>query len=119
LGADPRLVSGQLFSLSRELVEAVSTNIVQAFRGDPKLQGPYDMCFGHEVSTKVCDAVTRELGLRDVYFPTHHRFGNTVSASVSLGMSVAFQEGRLKRGDRVLLIVGASGVTVGLAAFTF
>lgn len=119
VGANPQLVSGQLFSLSRELVEVVSTNIVQVFRSDPKLHGTYDVCFGHEVSKKVCDAVTRELGLRDIYFPTHHRFGNTVSASVSLGMSVAFQEGRLKRGDRVLLIVGASGVTVGLAAFTF
>jgi hypothetical protein len=34
-------------------------------------------------------------------------------------MSTALREGRLKRGDRVLIIIGASGVTVGFAAFTF
>jgi 3-oxoacyl-[acyl-carrier-protein] synthase III len=45
--------------------------------------------------------------------------GNTVSASVPLGMSLALAQGRLRRGDRVLVIVAASGITVGLATFMF
>ena len=53
------------------------------------------------------------------YVSTHAQFGNTVSATVPLGMSIALSDGRFKRGDRVLVLVGASGVTVGLASFTF
>jgi len=34
-------------------------------------------------------------------------------------MSLAWQEGRLKRGDRVLIVVGSAGVSVGLSTFTF
>jgi 3-oxoacyl-[acyl-carrier-protein] synthase III len=112
-------VPGRFFSASRDLVDLVTTNIVDLFRSDPTLHRRYDLCFGHEVSEKVCDAVTRSLGVRDVYFPTHRRFGNTVSASIPLGLSVAIQEERLKRGDQVLVIVGASGISVGLASFTF
>jgi hypothetical protein len=34
-------------------------------------------------------------------------------------MSLAIREGRLSRGEKVLVIVAASGITVGLASFTF
>lgn len=40
-------------------------------------------------------------------------------ASVPLGMRVAFDEGRLTRGDDVLTVVGAADVTIGLATFRF
>jgi 3-oxoacyl-[acyl-carrier-protein] synthase III len=116
---DDRYVAGRLFSLSQDLVEVVTSNIVELFRCDAQFHQRYDICFGHEVSERVCQAVTRTLGVHDVYFPTHRRFGNTVSASIPLGMSTALQEGKLERGGRVLIIVGASGVTVGLASFTF
>ena len=116
---DERYVPGRLFSLSRALVDAVSAGIVELFDSDPLLHGPYDVAFGHEVSERVCETVARRLGVADVYFPTHRRYGNTVSGSVPLGMSTALRDGRLKRGNRVLIIIGASGVTVGFAAFTF
>jgi len=34
-------------------------------------------------------------------------------------MSLAVEEKRLARGDRVLIIVGSAGISVGFAAFTF
>ena len=64
--------------------------------------------------------IASKLGLPyERYVSTHADFGNTVSATVPLGMSVALSDGRLKRGERVLVMIGASGVTVGLASFTF
>ena len=56
---------------------------------------------------------------KGVYYSLHPRYGNCVSASVPLGMSLAAQEGRLNRGDKTLIVVGSAGVTVGLASFTF
>jgi 3-oxoacyl-[acyl-carrier-protein] synthase III len=54
-----------------------------------------------------------------VYVSTHRSFGNTVSASVPLGLSVALDDGRLRRGDRVLLIVAGVGISLGFDTFTF
>jgi 3-oxoacyl-[acyl-carrier-protein] synthase-3 len=93
---------------------------VETFASDPELRRrAYDVCFGHEASARVTDAVTRRLGVHEAAFVSHRRFGNTVSASVPLGMSVAVQEGRLRRGDRVLVIMGSAGMSIGFCAFTF
>lgn len=110
---------GEFFSDARSLVDAVAAGIDGLWRDHPTLPRRPDIAFGHEVSEKVCDAITRSLGMRDVYVPTHRRFGNTVAASVPLGMSVALEEGRLRRGQQTLVIVGAAGVSVGFGAFTF
>jgi 3-oxoacyl-[acyl-carrier-protein] synthase III len=111
--------SGRFVSRSHALISTVAENIFALFNDRPLLRGTYDISFGHEVSEKACDAITRQLGVAESYFPTHRRYGNTVSASVPLGISTALREGRLKRGDRVLVIVGAAGITVGFAAFTY
>jgi len=118
-GVDSRLSPGKFFSLSQELADVVGNEIVALYRSDARLHGRYDICFGHEVSERVCERVTRALGVHDVYFPTHRRYGNTASASIPLGMSTAQREGHLVRGSRVLVIVGASGVSAGFGTFTF
>ena len=62
----------------------------------------------------------KRLGIpAEAYVPTHAQFGNTVSASVPLGLSIARGTGRLRRGDRVLVIVAGAGIAVGFATFTF
>ena len=60
-------------------------------RRDPVLQHrQHDIGFGHEASKKAVQLIARQLGLPyDHYVSTHARFGNTVSASVPLGMSIA------------------------------
>lgn len=116
---DPRYVPGRFIARSRELLDTASRLIVETFQADPRLvRQRYDIAFGHEASAKVSEIVTTQLGVGDVYFPTHSRFGNTVSASVPLAMSVAMEEARLRRGDHVLVIMGSAGITVGLASFT-
>jgi len=117
---DPRLVPLRFFALSAELLGRAQESLAELFRSDPMLRDrPYDISFGHEASRKVSEAVARSLGVNTVYFPTHSTYGNTVSASVPLAMSLAIEQGRLKRGDRVLVIVGSAGMTIGFVAFTF
>ena len=82
--------------------------------------GVYDVGFGHAASERSVEFIRRELGIdRNVYFATHARYGNTVSSSVPLGMSLALEQGRLERNHKVLVVVGASGISVGIATFTF
>jgi 3-oxoacyl-[acyl-carrier-protein] synthase-3 len=46
-------------------------------------------------------------------------FGNTTAATVPLTMDYWRQQGKLKRGDRILTSVFGSGYTWGAAIFTF
>ena len=118
---DPRYRPIRLFSLSGQLVTATARRLVETYLADSKLRdGEYDIGFGHEASVKINRMIAAKLHLPyERYVSTHAEYGNTVSATVPLGMSVALADGRLQRGKRVLVLMGASGITVGLATFTF
>jgi 3-oxoacyl-[acyl-carrier-protein] synthase-3 len=80
----------------------------------------HDLVIGHTVSTAVTSAVSTQLGLDSSrVLDTHARFGNTVSASLPLSMSVAEMEGRLRRGMRVLLLMGSAGVSTSVCSFVY
>jgi 3-oxoacyl-[acyl-carrier-protein] synthase-3 len=46
-------------------------------------------------------------------------YGNTVAASIPLGLSIASKDGRLSRGDRVFVATVAAGISVVGAQFEF
>lgn len=111
---------GQFVAHSRELVKVAIEKAVEVYRSDPQLNGfDYDLIVSHAIGA-ACWSVGRMLRLpMDRYFDTHPRFGNTVSASVPLALSLALGEQRLKRGDRVLAIVPSAGFTMAYARFKF
>jgi 3-oxoacyl-[acyl-carrier-protein] synthase III len=118
---DERHVPMRFFASSRELFALTTKKVIETYEADPILRnGRYDIGFGHEASARIAEIIARKLGLpAEGYVRTHAQYGNTVSASVPLGMSLALQEKRLQRGHRVLVVVGASGITVGIASFAF
>ena len=118
---DPRYAAMQFFSLSRELVVTTVKKIAEVYGADCHFKNrDYDIAFGHEASQKASEVLVKHLDIpKGVYYSVHPRYGNCVSASVPLGMSLAHQEGRLNRGDKTLIVVGSAGVSVGLATFTF
>ena len=80
----------------------------------------HDIVIGHTVSTAVSSAVASQLEIdASRLFETHNRFGNTVSASLPLALSVAEMEGRLRRGMRVLLLMGSAGVSTAVCSFVY
>ena len=118
---DPRYAATQFFSLSRELVVTTVKKIAEVYNADRHFRDrDYDIAFGHEASQKASEVLVKHLDIpKGVYYSVHPRYGNCVSASVPLGMSLAAQEGRLNRGDKTLIVVGSAGVSVGLATFTY
>jgi 3-oxoacyl-[acyl-carrier-protein] synthase III len=109
------------YSRSRELIGSTSRRVVETFRADPRLAGRcYDVAFGHAASDAASLLVCRQIGIPvERLCLTHAEYGNTVSASVPLAMSLARRDGRLRRGMRVLVVVGSAGISVGLAGFVF
>ena len=80
----------------------------------------HDIVIGHAVSMAVSSAVASQLEIDGTrVFETHNRFGNTVSASLPLALSVAEREGRLQRGMRVLLLMGSAGVSTAVCSFVY
>ena len=119
--SERNLVPMKFFALSGKLIAITVDKIVQIFEADPKLRNErHVICFGHAASERAIKMIGERLGLPlDMYVQTHSRFGNTVSASVPLGISVALSGGRLRRGDKTLIIVGSAGIAVGIASFTY
>ena len=103
------------------LASAAVKQLHKQFFADPELQTfRYDVIFGHTVSVPVSQAVLRLLKLdADRFYEIFPEYGNVVSASLPLAMSLAQAEGRLKRGDRVLLVMGGAGLSTALSTFIY
>lgn len=109
------------FTAPGELLSFTIRKLVAHFRETQAIAGKvHDLVIGHAVSNSSTEKVVRLMGLdQSSVFETHSRFGNTVSASLPLALAVAEAEGRLKRGMRVLLLMGSAGVTTALASFEY
>ena len=103
------------------LLRKATQLIARSFESDPRLsRDRYDIAFGHAASEKASDLVCAMLNFpRERFYSTHRDYGNTITAAIPLAMSLAEKEGRLRRGDKVLLVAGASGITIGFASFTY
>ena len=68
----------------------------------------------HQASSRIIVAASEKLGLpREKVVINIDRFGNTTAGTIPLALNDAVQDGRLKRGDLVLLASVGAGFTVG------
>lgn len=66
----------------------------------------------HQANRRIIDAVGDRLGFRpEQAFINLDKYGNTSAASVAIALDEAVQQGRIQRGDLVLLIVFGAGLT--------
>jgi len=72
-------------------------------------------CFvPHQANKRILDATAKKLGVSpDRFVVTVDRHGNTSAASIPLAFDVALREGKIKRGDLVLLEAMGGGFTWG------
>ena len=106
----------QLVAFSSELFSAASdemTRFVQATYAEPHR---FDIWFPHSASSRLCDAVSQRLDLGErVYSRAFAAYGNVVSASIPAAMAMALEEGRLRRGDHIVLCPASAGMSLALA----
>lgn len=73
-----------------------------------------DLFVPHQASSRIILAAAEKLGVQhDKIVINIDRFGNTTAGTIPLALNDAVQEGRLKRGDVVLLASVGAGFTVG------
>jgi len=73
-----------------------------------------DLFVAHQANVRIIDGVSQRLGLPDSKVVKNiHRYGNTTAATIPLALGTALDEGRLRRGDRVVMASVGAGFTVG------
>jgi 3-oxoacyl-[acyl-carrier-protein] synthase-3 len=100
----------------RRMSEAAEAVLEHAgrLREDVKLVIP------HQANLRIIDAVRSKLGLsEEQVYVNVDRYGNTGSATVPLAMAEAWQEGRIKPGDLVVLTAFGAGFHWSAAALQF
>jgi 3-oxoacyl-[acyl-carrier-protein] synthase-3 len=79
-----------------------------------------DWVVPHQANSRILDATARKLGLPpEKVVVTVDRHANTSAASVPLALDTAVRDGRIKRGDLVVLEAMGGGFTWGAAAVRF
>ncbi len=116
-----RHTANRFYSDSEKLFKRTINYLFDTYTKDPVLPARrHDIYFSHAASAKAGELARRNLGIAENrWYCTHARFGNTVAASVPLGISCAIDDGVLARGDRILAIVGSAGISVGFLSLTF
>ena len=71
----------------------------------------------HQANLRIIEMVQRAAGLRDdQVYSNIQKYGNTTAASIPIALDEALAEGRLKKGDLLVLTAFGSGFTWGSAA---
>jgi len=76
--------------------------------------GDVDLFVAHQANARIIDAASERLGLPESKVVKNiHRYGNTTAATIPLALGTALDEGRLHKGDLVLMASVGAGFTVG------
>jgi 3-oxoacyl-[acyl-carrier-protein] synthase-3 len=79
-----------------------------------------DWVVPHQANARILDATAKKLGLpSEKVVVTVDRHANTSAASVPLALDAAVKDGRIKRGDIVVLEAMGGGFTWGAAVLRY
>ena len=71
-----------------------------------------DMLIPHQANLRIAQFIQKRFGLRDdQVFNNIMKYGNTTAASVIIALTEAWEEGKIKEGDNVVLAAFGSGFT--------
>ncbi len=74
----------------------------------------------HQANIRIINALAEKLGLpEDKVFSNIHKYGNTSAASIPIAMYEAWKEGKIKKGDYILLTAFGGGLTWGAIVLQF
>ena len=73
-----------------------------------------DLLIPHQANTRIIDGAVKRIKIHpDKVFVNLPQYGNMSSASIAVALSEAAEQGRMKRGDTVVLVGFGGGLTWG------
>ncbi len=77
-----------------------------------------DVLIPHQANLRIAQFIQHKFGLKDdQVFNNIMRYGNTTAASIPIALSEAVEQGRIKKGDLVIMAAFGSGFTWASAIF--
>jgi len=115
---------GKLRMKGREVFRHAVTNLADVLTEVLDAAGltvdEVDWIVPHQANARILDATARKIGVSpDKVVVTVDRHANTSAASVPLAFDTAVRDGRIKRGDLVVLEAMGGGFTWGAAALRY
>jgi 3-oxoacyl-[acyl-carrier-protein] synthase-3 len=119
-GVSTTQTAGHLQMHGREVFKHAIINIAGAMEASMKDAGvtsaEVDWFVPHQANQRILDGTARKLGIDPKrVISTIAEHGNTSAASVPLALDTAVSDGRIKRGDLILLEAMGGGFTWGAA----
>ncbi len=117
-GPSSTQTTGHVRMLGRELYRQAVVNLAAVVKETLDASGlsaeEIDWLVPHQANKRIIDSTVRKLGLdADKIIVTIERHANTSAASVPLALAEAVADGRIKRGDMVLMEAMGGGFTWG------
>ncbi len=98
----------------RFATRTLAATALQAIRRAGLRPGDIDLFIPHQANVRIIEAVAKGLDLpMDRMFVNLERYGNTSAASVPIALSEAVDSGRVKPGDRIVIVAVGAGFTSG------
>jgi 3-oxoacyl-[acyl-carrier-protein] synthase-3 len=106
-----------VFKLAVGVLEKVAIEAIEKAGLKPE---QIDWLIPHQANIRIMQSTCRKLGLpQERMIVTVHEHGNTSAASIPLAFDVAVRDGRIKRGQNVLLEGVGGGFTWGASVIRF
>ena len=100
----------------RHAVSKLSSVVEEALAANGLEPSAVDWLVPHQANQRIIDGIARKLKLpTDKVVLTVDRHGNTSAASIPLALCEAVHDGRVKRGDLILMEAIGGGLTWGAA----
>jgi 3-oxoacyl-[acyl-carrier-protein] synthase-3 len=102
---------GAVFKFAVRMTEEISVRILER---NGLTGADVDLFVSHQANRRIIEAAASRLGLdEDKVIINLERYGNTTAATIPLALDDARRQGRLKKGNLVLLASVGAGFTVG------
>ena len=101
-------------------VQTLTKDVVEILEKNKIPSDKIDLFIPHQANLRIIEAVKQRLNFSDEQCViTVGKYGNTSSASIPMAMNDAYEAGRLKNGDLILLDAFGGGFTWGSALLKF
>ncbi|MFN7064727.1 MAG: beta-ketoacyl-ACP synthase III [Aquificaceae bacterium] len=112
-----RMKGKELFKLAVRSMAEVCEEVIK--RAGVSVED-IDLVIPHQANIRIMEALVEKLGVpMERVYSNIHKYGNTSAASIPIALWEAKEEGRLKRGDLVLLTAMGGGLTWGASLLRF
>ena len=111
-------MNGQL--VFKNAVVRFSEVIMEGLEQNKMTSEQIDMLIPHQANLRISQFIQRKFGLNDdQVYNNIMRYGNTTAGSIPIALTEAWEEGKIKSGDLVVLAAFGSGFTWGSALISW